>query len=869
MYNFIRGLDEVSKDSISLVGGKGANLGEMVQAGFQVPPGFCITQEAYQYFIHKNNFEVLAAELTENNNSEQNTIRKSIYENILQSEIPNDLAEEIMMAFDAQNQKVDLVAVRSSATAEDLPEASFAGQQETYLNISRKALLDHVKKCWASLWTERAVHYRNNNGFDHEKVFLAVVVQKMLPSEVSGVAFSMNPLTNNPDEIIINSAWGLGEGIVSGEVTPDTYIMKKAAGQIIKQEIADKEIMIKGSPAGQGIVKESTPADLKRSSSLSENQLADLAELVIKIEQHYRSPQDIEWAFWNNQFYLLQSRPVTTLTKAECFNFDPELEWTNIGGLKERYIEPLSLLGWSIIEPCQTAGYKWLLEQFSGKHFAEDTKFFANVYGHIFMNYTLMKENMMQSALKPFLEEDKLGEFRPKRSKFQDKKLELKILMAGQRLTRQLDKAFEGMLPGFLREIELLKNKDLDRLRNTELVTYIYQAQKLGAEYFKYQTISMSLAENLYKNLSRMLAKWLKKGDLSLCSKLVSGFPGNLTVETNNDVWNLANELKKTPRLDTRLKSSSIRDFLSFAAEDQEGKDFLVVLHEFLEKHGHKYSNMDIANQFWSENPEIVLSMVKGLLTSDSSINPEKREAQKRIEREEAEKFVRLKLTPAQRFIFNKILPMVQKYMLLRDNRNYYVSMPFLQIKRAVNVLAKYLKADGMIPDEKDIFCLSISEIEDIVKEEYTRDEIRKLLRKRKNAKRIEVDSLPSLFTGYPVIKETAVFHSSHGQTLTGIAGSPGNVSGTVKIIRSTDDFAQFKEGDILVAATTNPAWTPLFAIAKAVITNYGGILSHGAIVAREYGIPAVLGTKNATEILTDGQLVTVNGKEGIVIFNE
>lgn len=869
MSHFIRGLDEVSKDSIAIVGGKGANLGEMVQAGFRVPPGFCLTQEAYQYFMHKNHIEVSAAELAEDNNRQKNTIRTSIYENILQSEIPNDLAEEIFRAFDARNQAADLVAVRSSATAEDLPEASFAGQQETYLNISRKTLLDHVKKCWASLWTERAVHYRNNNGFEHDKVFLAVVVQKMLPSEVSGVAFSMNPLTNNPDEIIINSAWGLGEGIVAGEVTPDTYIIEKATGQIIKQGIADKEIMIKGSPDGQGIVKESTPADLKSSSSLSENQLKELGELVIKIEQHYHSPQDIEWAFWNHQFYLLQSRPVTTIAKAECFNFDPEQEWTNIGGLKERYIEPLSVLGWSILEPFETVGYKWLLEQFCGKHFPEDTKFFANVYGHIFMNYTLMKENLPQIALEPYLEEDKLGEFRPKRGKFQDKLLGLKILMAGQRLSRRLDKAFEGMLPGFLKEMESLKHKDLDQLRNNELVVYIFQALKQGTEYFKYQTTSLILAEDLYNNLSRMLTKWLKNEDLSLCSKLVSGFPGNLTVETNNDVWKLANELKKIPRLDARLKCSSIRGFLSFAAEDQDGREFLGLLYELLEKHGHKYSNIDIAYQFWGENPEIVLSMVKGLLTSDSSKSPEKREEQKRMERVEAEQFVRLKLTPGQRFVFNKILPLVQKYMLLRDNRNYYVSMPFLQIKRAVNVLAKRLKAAGMIPDEKDIFCLLISEIEDIVKEEYTRDEIRKLLEKRKNAKRIEIDSLPSLFKGYPAIKETAVLQSGHSQILTGIAGSPGNVSGMVKIIRSTDDFAQLKEGDILVAATTNPAWTPLFAIAKAVITNYGGLLSHGAIVAREYGIPAVLGTKNATEILADGQLVTVNGNEGIVILNE
>ena len=202
------------------------------------------------------------------------------------------------------------MAVRSSATAEDLPEASFAGQQESYLNVDEKTLLESVKKCWASLWTERAIHYRINNGFDHNKVYLAVVVQQMVPSEAAGVAFSINPLTLNRLEIVIESVWGLGEGIVSGQVTPDRFIINKTGREILLREISEKEKMVIYSETGLGTKSTLTPEKIIKDPSLTDDQVLKLAKIICEIEEHFGIPQDIEWAIVGSQFYILQSRPV-------------------------------------------------------------------------------------------------------------------------------------------------------------------------------------------------------------------------------------------------------------------------------------------------------------------------------------------------------------------------------------------------------------------------------------------------------------------------------------------------------------------------------------------------------------------------------
>ena len=876
---FIKSFSEISLKDTPTVGGKGSNLGEMTQVGLPIPPGFCITAKAYQYFINSteiNNFIEQLQNLSPNDLANVSVISKQLTELILKREIPQDLKAAINDAFIRYMSQDQYVSVRSSATAEDLPESSFAGQQESFLFVPMNHLFTYIKRCWASLWIERAIHYRKNHGYDNRQISLAIVIQKMIPSEISGVAFSINPLNQRDTEIIIESVWGLGEGIVSGQVSPDRYIIDKITEVIQEKDLADKIHRVIYNVAGEGTNLVPTPKQLRTLYSLTDQQVLELTRLVKQIERHYQSPQDIEWAYADNQFYILQSRPITTLNQTpdpliiepELFSFDPEIEWTNLGGLKERYHNPLSTFGWSILESCQNEGIYYSIKMVSKNKELSTQKFVTNIYGYLYMNFSILKEVQPLSMLKPYLDEDKTGELRPKRSRIMDLYITFKSYSAGIKMIRSLDKVFYNTLPNYLAELNKLNRYTLETLSEEELLSFIKQNLELAKSYFRYQTASLAVAEGLYNMLTGFLTK-LFKADLSLCSKLVSGLHNNLTIETNNDVWQLAKLVKESKELCTLLKNSPSELFLPKATILPAAQTFLSKLDELLTKHGHLNIDMDIANDFWWENSDIVLSMVKGFLTNEDNFDPAKREALKQKERTDAESLVRSRLNPVQRVFFNKLLDATQAYMLLRDNRHYYVTMPFSSMKKGIKQLAIKLNEKDYIQDERDIYHLALNEIEQSIQGNLRQDQLSEIIIRRKGSKRINLNELPPFIKGWPKLVESHVqVADSSSMELKGMGSSPGTAEGPVKIVRTPADFSSFRQGDILVASSTDPAWTPLFAIAKAVITEHGGMLSHGAIVAREYNIPAVLNVKNATSLLQDGQNVTVNGNNGLIIIH-
>lgn len=892
MFKFIKPFSQIDLNNLQEAGGKGANLGEMVQAGLPIPPGYCITSEAYRYFVSQSGIDNLLIQLANKDLIKMDdiaAISQEITKCMLETPVPEELEKEIIRAYTEIIGDGMLVAVRSSATAEDLPEASFAGQQESYLNVSVHELMNRVKQCWASLWTERAIHYRINTGYDHQSVLLAVVVQQMVDSEVSGVAFSVNPINSNQDEMIIEAVWGLGEGIVSGQVTPDHYIINKKNDAIIGYEISDKEKMVVRSQNGLGTVFVSVADSQRLKSTLTSKEILELARLVKKIEGHYGSPQDIEWALAVNRFYILQSRPITTIikslnevniqeTETEFFNFDPELEWTNLGGIRERYNEPLSVLGWSIIEPCQTEGGLFVYRAFTKKELPSEI-FVANIYGYLYLNFSSLKGLQPLKMLETYFNDENREQFMPKRTRFEELLLLARSYKGGNELIKSLDKEFYNTLPNYLNELDRLKAIDVKTLDTFELLNFIKDNLSLAKSYFRYQTSSMTVAEGLYNMLISLMKKWLGDEDLSLSSKLVSGLPHNLTVQTNNEIWKLTEAIEASPNLRKELEETNIPNFLSRLASSPEGRLFKTKLTDFLSKYGHLNVNMDIAQDFWWEKPEIVLSMVKGSLTANKRTNPVEREKQKQKEREETELFVRHNLNILQRLIFNKTLKVTQAYMLLRDNRHFYVTMPFSLIKKGVRTLAESLLTQKYLVNEEDIYYLTLDEVEGLLHGKMTWDKGHQKINQRKAAPKVSLDELPSLFKGWPtsnkgnhnnLTKPAELLNDRKGVLLKGVAGSPGLVHGRVKIVYSPLDFSQFQSGDILVAVNTDPAWTPLFSIASGVVTDYGGLLSHGAIVAREYGIPAVLGVKNATKILKDGQKITVDGNKGVVSeFND
>ncbi|WP_054251958.1 phosphoenolpyruvate synthase [Neofamilia massiliensis] len=331
-YRYIRKFNEVGKDDIGLVGGKGANLGEMTQMGLDVPPGFCVTSTAYNYFIEYTNLDetvkVLLERLDVDNPDSLTQVSEKLQAKLNESKIPEDLEAEIRAAYNEFSKDVNLnnpqVAVRSSATAEDLPDASFAGQQDTYLHIAgEEELLKHIRMCWASLWTARAIYYREKQKFDHFDVALSVVVQKMVNSEKSGVMFTANPISQNIDEMMINASYGLGEAVVSGMVTPDEYIINKNTKEIIETTISEKNVMVIKADDGIGTrivnVADFLGNGAVENECLSTNELNKLIDYGLKIEKSYNSIQDIEWGIDEdtNDLYILQSRPITTIKPDE------------------------------------------------------------------------------------------------------------------------------------------------------------------------------------------------------------------------------------------------------------------------------------------------------------------------------------------------------------------------------------------------------------------------------------------------------------------------------------------------------------------------------------------------------------------------
>ncbi len=333
---YVRFFREIHKDDVKIAGGKGANLGEMYNAGFPVPPGFVVTANAYKDFIEKTGIiNEMKEVLSKINYDDYDSIKKAsreIQALILSEEMPFEIKAEIRSAYESMYKiSYDLpkkaseyinairtppfVAVRSSATAEDLPNASFAGQQATYLNVKGEDdLITAVQKCWASLFTTRAIFYRYKNNFDHFKVLIAVVVQKMVNSEASGVAFTVDPVSEDPNLMVIEAAFGLGEAVVGGEVTPDHYVVDKRTFEIVEKKIAHKDFMIIRDPAGKN-KKVTLDEDMAKKQVLSDDKIIELAKIIKRIEDHYGKPQDIEWAKEGMKLYIVQSRPITTLGK--------------------------------------------------------------------------------------------------------------------------------------------------------------------------------------------------------------------------------------------------------------------------------------------------------------------------------------------------------------------------------------------------------------------------------------------------------------------------------------------------------------------------------------------------------------------------
>ncbi len=880
---YINWFEQLRAEDVSSVGGKGANLGEMAGAGFPIPPGFCLTAQAYREFIRAAGLrrpitEILdSMALTPDPDFEATSAQ--IRGLITSGEFPGEIALQLRQAYrqlcrgfkDGGGLAIP-VAVRSSATAEDLPTASFAGQQDTFLNVVGEAdLLAHVQRCWASLWTARAISYRQKQGFDHHHVYLAVVVQAMIPSEISGILFTSNPISGNADEMIINFSYGLGEAIVSGLVTPDTTVICKKENRILSLELGAKEKMIVYAEQG-GVEERDTPQGMRSRSVLTQGQLGELAELGRRLEAHYAVPQDVEWACASGKLYLLQSRPITTMAAHEEVDEGDYYRTMFI----EIFPDPLSPLFLSVIEPLFKSMLDFTFEAW-GFHAPQEERAIGVFYNQPYFNRRYIERALM--PLSPPVRAPLTAQIvNPFSEHNQGPSGELSLAFIGMLLRmigfiHRFPKQLPGLLERYHQEIERVSSLPLETLSDREIVAAVRRLVfDSGMRLLNHDFLMIAVIGRTYRLLSSLLRRrYVTEAD-ELCAKLISGVTGNVTMETNKRLWDLAQIAKASPAVTSLLQKHEPGDVLPHLERDPESKAFLGALRRFLEEYGHREIRLDILYPTWVEDPTPVLAFVRAYLDADESQSPHAQQQRLVNEREvltatvlqELEKgpMGRLLLSP----LFRWLLTQSQVHTRERDTMHFELTRLFPPFRRFLLELGARWKGMGLLGHQEDIFFMSLDELSAMAEDPTPALDL--VTSRRAEYEDSQNRRWPNaVLAGQEIYSETGLAEGTDEDFLTGIAGSPGVATGVARLIRGPEEFGRLEKGDILVAPLTNPVWTPLFAIASGVITEVGGILSHGAIVAREYGIPAVMSLPGATRRISEGQTITVDGNHGRVFM--
>jgi len=853
--------------TLERVGGKGASLARMVEAGLPVPPGFHITTNAYRRYVDENHLgeriQSAAAEAQVNDPATLERASAQIQSLIAQGTIPNDIAGMIRQWYSELG--VDApVAVRSSATAEDLPGMSFAGQLETYLNVrGGDDVIDAVRRCWASLWTGRVIGYRERQGIRSEDVSIAVVVQQLVLAEVAGVVFTVNPVTGARDELVINAAWGMGEAIVSGRVTPDTIIIKKQTGAIASQEIASKEVMT--VRLHEGTREEPVPVNKRKRAALEPAQAAELARLGVKIEQLYGQAMDIEWAMCDGRIFIVQARPVTALPEPRA-----AFEWKvpREGGryfrtsVAELLPEPLSPLFATLALPLWSEATQQITVQSMGLQ--RDSVALLTIHEYAYYKMAL--------------------------TAWQSARLLFTLTVRGRRMVRMLRTALtrwaDEARPRYANVASEWTGRDLAATPAQELLAGAQQIVEAAASYYVSIQLVLAVAnlsEAIFTNVYNRLIK--RKSDPPALTFLL-GFD-SAPIRAEKSLYDLAMWAHLQGELAEYLARTSGKDIAGAyksqstpIADGASWREFATRLAEHLNHFGHAVYDLDFAKSVPAEDPASLLETLKYFIAGQGR-NPYERQAAAAAAREQAAESLLVRLSGLRLRLFRRVLRWAQRCAPLREDSLADVGLGWPVLRRLLREVGARLVTAGAIAERDEVFSLKWDEVEKAARaldagqpaEDYRRAiEERRGTWKRAHGVTPPV-ALPikggDRFFGLDV---SSWMPARSGQTasniIRGIGASPGRVTGAACVIHGPEEFDQMKPGDILVAKITTPAWTPLFALASGIVTDVGGPLSHSSIVAREYGVPAVLGTGVATQRIRTGQHITVDGNGGVVTMS-
>jgi rifampicin phosphotransferase len=837
------------------VGGKGMSLAKMLSAELPVPGGFHVTTEAYRRFVASNQLQPRILEELAGIDAVDSTALEAAASRIgklfAQGETPPAIAAAITAAYAAL--KDAPVAVRSSATAEDLPGASFAGQQETYLNIrGTTAVLEAVKQCWASLWTARAIAYRLKNRIDQGGVALAVVVQELVAAGAAGIMFTANPITGDRDELVINAAWGLGEAVVSGAVTPDTITVHKATGRVVGRETAEKTVMTIRTE--QGTREAAVPQSQKNKAVLTDAQTAELARLGVKIEQFYAMPMDIEWTLAEGQFAIVQARPITALPP-EWKRPDPQAQYfrTSLAEHTPSPVTPLfATLGLELANIATAELWEQLIGKDSQSMLAEG---YVPLNSYVYLGYHMGGKNALKTT---WMAMTNIGSvLRGSVARWQAARRDLAAVV----------EQWDGRPIEALSASELLKGVRAVFLAACRYFTTIQSTLPTAAT-------SEALFTQLYDRAIR------RKRDPSATTFLLG--LDTVALRAEKSLFDIAAWMRANPALANYLFQRPVArleaDLGGEAPADGVPAELWAEWRQRLRRHldvfGRTAYEFDFAVATPQETPGPVIDALKVYLAGKAE-DPYSRQREAIDKRERATEAVLDRVGWPRRGWFLKLLRWAQDTGPMREDSIFDMGMGHPLVRHMLGELGRRFAAAGAIGRAEEIYWLEKDEVEELIAALESGERLPDLTARipaRKAQWQAALKVVPPV-----MLPEQSVwsrfFHGGEAKrkdgkvVLKGVGTSGGRVTAPARVLFGPQDFGTLRPGDVLVAVTTTPAWTPLFAQASAVVTDIGGPLSHSSIVAREYGIPAVMATRSATRSIHSGQLVTVDGTAGTVAF--
>lgn len=936
---------------LETVGGKGRSLARMMTAGFPVPGGFFLTTAAYTRFVEENDLQPQILELAKPEIVERAVTFESASERIQTlfegKPIPDEIGDEIREAYGGLGNHEPAVALRSSANAEDLPDLSFAGQQDTYLNVrGEDAVVSAVRDCWGSLWTARALGYRHENGVDQASVAMAVVVQVMVPSEVSGILFTANPATGKRSEMIVNASFGLGEAIVGGQITPDTYVVDRETLKTKETMIGTKEHMIV-SDEQQGTRIADVAVDKRETASLSDALLSELAAKAIEVEQHFDGvPQDIEWAFSDGRLWLLQSRPITNLppqpltdVRWEVPEGIPDAIFPDSGGkpvpnilarrkLSEHVPGPVSPLFEDIyVDGAIQNAHVRMVDGYGMDP--------TGVYAHYKVNgFVYMPGG--RPLMKP-----KLTETPPRRRNPPTPDQTVALWR-------------EERVPDYLTAINRRLQIDIDAASNEQLLEGIRELADADADYWFDGFLPVML---LTRQTDSAFQGFLeRKGGGFISGQFLTGLK-SVAMEAESQLLAVAERIRSDKALHDLVLATPASRLLDTLQGRPNAGPVLEAIGRYLDTYGHQIQTLDFCEPTAREDPTPLMLNLKALV-QHTDYDPAAREAElawkregvleranatfgsKSITRQEKLEALLRKAVPEGRISaadaqalagiqgavdegklteeeararfeeiadgriseedvqpqggelledFQQLLSAAKRYYPLREEGLFYLGAGWPALRRLALELGRRLAEVDTLASPEDVFYLTGPELEEAMKAQTAgralpeyQDLTADRFQLREARKRLRVPPqipMPDTTSGEKegqgmggmrikggwVLGSVQMQNRPGSDTLEGFACSPGQVTAEASVILSPADFHEMKPGTILVCPMTTPAWTHLFSQAAGLVTDTGGILSHGSIVAREYGIPAVLGTGNITERIVNGQRLSVDGDQGIV----